>query len=349
MEHKTLIIGFVPLKGTVDKKARELRDDNYFLELLNNFDLGQVCFVEGVSWRESIDQHNPLVIIVFDEWTAKEVKSYKQDVLLYVAQSPSQIFSRKAEIEKKKDAQRQIFAEIAKILEKVKQDGEAELKALRNFAAMSYDDVYKMLVQAIIGDNEENRKKAWDLLRSNDVHSNIIWMRAQLMMEAWNHADAKGKEQFLTITMSDYTENDMVRELGNFTDSEGRVYRQYMFVYPNGQDANFIRRIPIPPKDMEKSAYEGLLRKYETPNALQMMLEVGQSKEAVESWRKSEAIKIMAVLKSWKENPKLIKQELGVLPTHPNYLNEPLLPFELELLKDELKKYNEELYNSMFK
>ena len=56
---------------------------------------------------------------------------------------------------------------------------EEQITIARKFAAMSYNDMYQMLIQAIIGKDERLKKDAWELLMNNNGHKNFIWMRAR--------------------------------------------------------------------------------------------------------------------------------------------------------------------------
>lgn len=281
MSIKTLIIGFVPLKDTTGKKPRELKADQYFKDLLSDFDLGEVHFVEQSQseYQKSIDILNPFVVIVFDEFVAREVKDYKKDVFIYVAIAPRSVFYRKAEIESRQTKQREMFEEIAGLVQRIREDGEENEALVRKTAGTSYQEMYGMLIKALISDRKDLQEKAWDLLTRNDVHSNFIWMRAQMICEVWEHSDGKGKEEFLCMAMDQHIESGAARKIEDFTDGDGQVYHQYMFSYPNGKDANYIRRIPVGFKGQDKYAYEAILNKYETPNGPQMMLEAGDIKK----------------------------------------------------------------------
>jgi hypothetical protein len=253
MQINTLIIGFIPLTDITGKKLREIRDDKYFKEFLSNFDLGEVHFAKFNNYKEIIDKTNPLFIIFLgSEYYANEIQQYKNDALIYVSYDAGQIFYRKAEMEAKKQEQITTFTEIAGLIQKIRNDGEEKLPNVRKFASMSYDDMYEMIKRAIISDKEDLKKQAWELLMNNKGHKNFIWMRAQLIVECWQAADAKGKEEFLTLAMKDHIDNGFARELATHTDEEGIEYRQYEFLFPSGERSFYIRRIPIAPKGMEK-------------------------------------------------------------------------------------------------
>lgn len=278
MSIKTLIVGFTPLEDNSGKKPREIKYDTYFKELLADFQLGEVCFVKRENFREAIDRHDPFIVIVFDEFTAQEVKDYKKDVFVYMTDAPSTIFYRKAGIEEKQKKQRETFQEIAGLVERLQAEDEKGIKAARHYAGMSYQDTYDWLIQMIISDREDLQKKAWELLMRSDGHPSFIWMRAQLICEVWDHGDGKKKEEFLCMAMRQHIDIGSARQLPDFTEADGQVFHQYLFSYPDGSDANYIRRIPVGFTGQDKYAYEALLKKYDTPNGPQVMLEAGDIK-----------------------------------------------------------------------
>jgi hypothetical protein len=141
---------------------------------------------------------------------------------------------------------------------------------------MGHDDLYEMIQQMLISKKPELVQRAWELLNQN--HGEWVWLRARLVVEVWQHSDAKHKEEMLTMTMDDHVKNGMAEQGPNFTDDEGVEYKQYEFKYPDGTYTRYIRRIPTATPEMDKWKYEALLEKYETPNGPRMMLEVGEAK-----------------------------------------------------------------------
>ena len=351
MEINTLIIGYVPLADTAGKKPREIRDDNYFKELLSKYDLGTVYYSNQteLNWKAKVDEVNPLVIIyLVGEYYAGEVKKYKNDALMYVVDDAGSIFYRKAEAEKKKEKHKKIFSEIEGIIKKIRDDGEEEIEGVRKFSAMTYNDMYKMIQKAIIGEDKELSKKAWELLMNNKGHSDFIWMRVQLVCECWEASNAKQKEEFLKLAMKDHIDNGLARELAIHTDEEGIQYHQYEFIYPNGQRTYYIRRIPVATKEMEKYGYESLLSKYETPNGARMLLEVGQMKNEMKKYTDVEAEKIYRVLKEWKADPNKTQRGLNIVDPYGVIHNEPLKERHVEAFKKTLKAWAEDKYLELF-
>jgi len=351
MEINTLIIRYVPITDTADKKPREIRDNNYFKELLSKYDLGNVHHVSQnpITWKAKIDEINPLIIVYLGgEYYAKEVREYKNDALLYLADDAGSVFYRKAEAEEKKEKHRKIFSEIEKMIKKIKEDGEKEVEGIRKFSAMTYNDMYKMIQKAIISEDKELSKKAWELLMNKNGHSDFIWMRVQLICECWEASDAKGKEKFLNLAMKDHIDNGLALELAIHTDEEGVQYRQYEFIYPNGQRTYYVRRIPIATKEMDKYGYENLLSKYETPNGARMLLEVGQMKNEMKKYTDVEAEKIYRILKEWKINPDKTQRELNIVDPEGVFHNEPLKERHITEFKKLLKAWGEDKYTELF-
>jgi hypothetical protein len=148
--------------------------------------------------------------------------------------------------------------------------------------------------------------------------------------------------------MKDHIDNGFARELDIHTDEEGIQYRQYEFIYPNGERSYYIRRIPIATKDMEKFGYENLLSKYETPNGARMLLEVGQIKSEMKKYTDFEAEKIYVILNEWKKNPNKTQRELNIIAPNGIIYDKPLEERHVEAFKKLLKAWAEERYFELF-
>ncbi|HRH23351.1 MAG TPA: hypothetical protein PK295_01845 [Candidatus Magasanikbacteria bacterium] len=274
----TVIIGFTPLTDLSQAKPRQIKEHEYFINLVAQYALGEVHYTEFENYRDIVDKVNPFFIITFDEMTAHSVKEHKKDVFFYVIDSPGSVFYRKATAEEKQERHRKVFEEIVDLIRNINESDEKGVAAIRKYAGMEYKEIYDMLIQMIISDNETARKQAWELLSNNNGHSMFIWMRAQLLTELWSDADGKGKEEFLCLAMKQHIDNGFASKIEDFTDEDGQQYHQYMFQYVDGSDTNYIRRIPFGYKGQGKYEYEALLKKYETPIGVAMMLEAGQLK-----------------------------------------------------------------------
>ncbi len=329
MEIKTLIVGYKPLIENGEKhKSSEIRADNYFKEFLKKFDLGELHFCGFTGYKEIIDQLNPILCIVFGENYAEEISGYKKGIILYVTYSPSEIFWRKKEQEGRIKEQEATFKEIESLLKKIKDEGHKE-EDVRKFASMDYKDWYEMIKQSFLSEKPDLISKAWNLLTNNEGPSMFKWMKVNFLLDCWNASDGKGKEEFLTMAMEQHIENGSAREINIFTEADGIKYRQYMFTYPDGSDSNYIRRIPIA-NDMEKSEYESLLYKYETPTGVQMMMEAGQVKELWEKhksgYNRPTRMKKLLLTSDGFVNPRIGKRFIELIGKDPKNIRVLFIP-----------------------
>ncbi len=345
---RTLIIGYELPLDLAALKSRDRRNVEYFSTFLAEHDLGELHFVTTISYKEKLTSVNPFIAIVFDEWTAKEVKECKKDIFVYVTDSPNIIFYRKAEVVDKQEKQRRLFTEIVGLVQKIRDEGEEQREVTRKVAAMNYNDTYKMIVQMIVSEREDWRKQAWELLNDNNGRSSFVWMRVQLLCEVWEGCDAKGREEFLTMAMNQHIENGLAHALSVFTDLDVQQFHQYMFHYADGSNTNYIRRIPIAQEGQDKHVYDSLLYKYETPNGVQILLEAGQMKQEKEKFLKVESTKIMHVLLEWKSDPTKSKKILGVRAATEDVENEPLTELEVRYFKDKLQAFDPTAFAELF-
>lgn len=267
MDIKTLIIGYTPLpEDTSGLKPAQIRNGKYFKDFLAQYDLEELHFADYVNYKEALDTINPFIVLVCGEYYAREVKDHKKDVFLYVIYDAGSIFYRKAEKDKREEENKGKFKEIEGLIKHLREAEDKEEPIIRKTAAMGYKETYDMLIQAIIGDREDLRKQAWELLTTNGGRGDLIWMRVQMLCEVWDHGDGKRKEEFLCMAMDQHIENGIARKISDFTDSDGQIYHQYMFCFFDGSDTNYIRRIPVGYKGQDKYVYQAILDKYETPN-----------------------------------------------------------------------------------
>ncbi len=272
---KTLIISYEPTSDLAALKPHDRRNAEYFSRLLARHDLGELHFASRQSFREKLDALDPIVIIVFDSSTAGEVSKYKKGAFIYVAESPSSVFYRKAEVEFRQQKNEKIFKEAAALIRQIVDEGEEKLIVARRYAAMSFQDKYDMVVQMLISDREDLRNIAHELISRNDIDPDFIWIRAKLVADVWQSADAKSRQEFLEATMQGHIDNGLAHQIQDFTDADGQVYRQFMFHDLHGEDVNEIRRVPVAKPDQGKYDYETLLSKHETPIGSRADLEAG--------------------------------------------------------------------------
>lgn len=338
MTIKTLIAGYEPPELDILKGA-QLKRHQYFQETLASYNFGEVLFLSLEDAKQKINDIDPLLVFTFYDTEAREIKEVKKDCLLYLIPTYGQIFARKAEVDTQKEKLNRILTEaegvVAEIISGEKDDAE-----LRKFAALSYKDMYDMITKAIISDDEDLKAKAWDLLWGDgEKHSDIIWMRVQMMAETWEHSKGNQLEQLMLMSMERHLDMKLARKMDTFTDADGQQYHQYMFLDPYGGDMNHIRRLPFAKKDEDRYAYEARLEECEIPtNFLRLQLEANQYRKQCDEYLQDECNKIQAVLDKYAENPELCKKELGVNTENKNEARKPLSNDELAILKDNLGK-----------
>ncbi len=344
MNPKTLLVGFV--SKLTKETPSQLRNKAYADEILTTYNLGKVTVCTMDECRSLLCNTNPDVVIVSHSCDADEVKKLKSEAVVYVVAGVSSVFSRKAEVEEKKTENIKKFVDAEETVKRIRDATDEEREQMRKFHAMSYNDTYKMIQKAIIGDNEDLRKKAWDLLWGpGEKSSNIIWMRVQMMAEVWEHSKGKNLEQLMLMSMERHIDQGTARKIDNFIDSNGQEYYQYMFLNPYGDDLNHIRRLPFATKDQDRYAYEALLERSEIPtNYMRVQLEATELRKKWDEHLEVECDKVRKVLDGYEKDPSKSKKELGVMPWEGDGdVKEPLAERDLESLKNFLKKYSDTL------
>lgn len=338
MNPKTFLVDFVP---TLDKQTPgQLRKKAYVDELLA-YDLGEVTTCSLSECKEKGVAEKPDVIICAYEMHAREIKEAIPEAVLYVAEGIGSVFSRKAETAEKMKKNKKIFEDAAETVQRIREATPEEREQMRKFHALSYDEFYQMIQKAIISDDEDLRKKAWDLLWGpGEKNSNIIWMRVQMMAEVWEHSKGESLEKLMLISMERHTDYGLARKIENFTDESGQEYHQYVYIDPFGNDMEYVRKLPRASKDQERYSYEALLEKNEIPkNYMRVQLEADQFKKEVEECRASECAKVRKVLEEYERDPGKSKRDLGVAPQKPEDSELPLTDKELTSLKNFIEKY----------
>jgi len=341
MNPKTLLINFFP--ESTKETPSFLRNKKYAEDLLNTYDLGEVIICNNDTFKEMLVEHDPYIVITTYEVTADEVKTLKPDAMVYLVKAPSSVFCKKLEVDEKIEKQIKTFKEISGMVQKIRESTDEERQVIRRFSSMSYNEMYEMIQKAIISDNEDLRKKAWDLLfGEGERHSSFVWMRVQLMAEFWDHASWKVREELMCMSMQRHIEQGTARKMENYIDEFGNEYHQYMFLDPRGKDANHIRRLPFATQGQDRYAYEALLDKNEIPtNYLRVQVEANTLRKQYDDYLAIECTKIKSVIKEWEENPKKTRKELGVVPWDSSYnVDEPLTELEVESLRKYLDKNN---------
>lgn len=332
MTIKTLVAGYEPPKLDSLKGAQLIRHQ-YFQDTLASYNLGEVLFLSLEEVKKQIHEINPLLVFTFYDTYAGELKEIKKDILLYVIPTYGQIFARKAEVDEQKEKLNRILSEAESVVSEVV-SGEKGDVDLRMFAGLSYKDLYDMITKALISEDEDLKKKAWDLLwGEGEKRSDIVWMRVQMMAECWEHSKGKNLEQLMLMSMERHIDMRLARKMDMFTDADGQQYHQYMFLSPYGHDMNHIRRLPCAIKDEDRYSYESRLEKCEIPtNFLRVQIEANQFRKECDEYLQGECDKIQAVLDKYHENPKLSKKELCVSARSEKEASEPLTKDEYEYI-----------------
>jgi len=275
MTIRTLIVGYEPPSDLAALNPRDRRNAEYFSKLLGEHNLGELHYSSQENFCEKLDALDPIIVIVFDSSTAREVSEYKRDTFVYVAESPSSVFHRKTEVESRQLKNEKIFREAAGLLRQIIEEGEEKLVAARRYAAMSFQDKYDMVVQMLISDDEKIHKMGRELINRNDIDPDFIWIRVKLIADLWQNADAKGRQEFTEAAIQGHVSNGIAHQMKDFTDADGQIYKQFMFHDVHGKDVNEIRLVPVATPDMGKYDYEALFSKHETPIGSRTDLEAG--------------------------------------------------------------------------
>jgi hypothetical protein len=289
MEPVTLIINFKPEIKKETPSA--LRNKEYADNILNKYNLGKVLHCNENDYRDYIKEHNPFVIILTSQFLAEQISEENPDILLFLTDPVTSIFSRKIDIADKQKKQQKVFKNAEELVQKIRESDEKERKEIRKFSSMSYNDLYKMIKQALVGDDEELKKKAWDLLfGKGERHSNFLWMKMQLLCETWEKTDNKGREQLMCMTMDQFIDEGFARKIDSFKDKDGQEYHQYMIINFYGQDTGTIRKIPFGEEKVNQQYdYQALLKENDVPeNFTRMNMELNQIKDQREKFWKDQ-------------------------------------------------------------
>lgn len=270
MKVNTLIIDHTPT-------SRNSKADQYFEDLIKEFNLGDVHFADSDGFKDLMDKINPIIVITFSKVTAEEVKEYKKDNFLYLLDLPVTVLRKK-----KEEEQRNTFKEIEGLVAMMADKNEEEEKAIRGVAGMSYKDTYEMIKEMLRSGKDELVQKAWEMLQQN--HGEWPWMRAQLMIETWKNASAKRKEELLLLTADKCIGDGIAKRGEDVKDDSGNKYRQYIFLDKKGEAVGEVFFVPIATEDMSGSHYGVLAEKCAIRNPLTAQLIVrNRLKEKIKS------------------------------------------------------------------
>jgi len=342
MNPKTLLVDFVP---TITKETpSQLKRRAYAEEVLASYDLGDVTICSMQECRELLLTTDPDIIIASSDYEAQELKKLKPEAVLYVAISASSIFARKAEEETRKEENHKVFTDAARTVNEIRNATPEEREQMRKVHGLSYDEMYKMITKALTSDNEDLKKKAWDLLWGpGEKHSNILWMRTQMMAEVWEHSKGERLEQLMLMSMERHLDHGIAREMDDFEDADGQKYHQYMFLGPYGEDFKLIRRLPYAPKDCDRYRYERMLEECEIPtNFLRLQIEANEIRKRWNEHLEHECAKIERILTQYEEHPESTRETLGVA-SYPEDKDKPLTTEEVTYIQSVLMSLRERI------
>ncbi|MCL5125302.1 MAG: hypothetical protein M1511_12545 [Deltaproteobacteria bacterium] len=119
----------------------------------------------------------------------------------------------------------------------------------------SFEEIYKAVTHLLINGTKEQQAKVWKQL--NEGEGDWVWMKMKVITDAYSAADAKAREEFSMIAISDHLKSGNVVQIEDYTDEEtGIKYRQYR------RRNNLIWRIPYATDGMDKYAYDKALNKH---------------------------------------------------------------------------------------
>lgn len=119
----------------------------------------------------------------------------------------------------------------------------------------SISEAYELVTQVMLSDDKKLIDKMWEFL--NKAEGDWAWVRAKLLTDCYETADAKGREEFCLIALENHIKNNTALALAElFIDVETQIeYLQYLM------SDGTIYRIPIATEKMDKYAYQAALDK----------------------------------------------------------------------------------------
>lgn len=246
METKTLVIGFDPATEQSSLKPIQRKEHLYFCDVFEKHNFGDVYYTDHANWPQRLDEVHPIIVVVFDNYAAQKVKDYKADSFIYVFDSQRKIVRNKTQ-----EAEDNKYKEIENLIKIISEKKDESV--LRKVAAMDYKATYKMVKDMLLSEKPDLIKRAWEMLQLN--HGDWPWMRAQLMMECWNHAKPKVKEEFVMIGVNRWLENGVAVQIEDIVDGENTLHQ---FKLNDGT----IYRVLVATESMGKYSYEELMNKY---------------------------------------------------------------------------------------
>lgn len=116
-------------------------------------------------------------------------------------------------------------------------------------------EAYDMVKQVLLSGDKELIDKTWKFL--NDAPGDWVWVRAKLITDCYEAADAEGKEEFCQLALQEHVDRGDALPLALlFTDEEmGIDYQEFLMA------DGTIYRIPIVTDGMSKYTFQKALNK----------------------------------------------------------------------------------------
>lgn len=136
-------------------------------------------------------------------------------------------------------------------------------KKLTNYPN-SISEAYDLVVKALLSEDEKLISKTWKFL--NEAPGDWVWVRAKLITDCYESADALGREEFCLLALDEHFENGMCLPLAElFVDPETDIeYLEYLMA------SGIIYRVPIARSDMGKYEFQKALEKKFVGDFLEM-------------------------------------------------------------------------------
>ena len=119
----------------------------------------------------------------------------------------------------------------------------------------SISEAYELVTQVLLSDDKKLIDKMWKFL--NKAEGDWVWVRAKLLTDCYESANAKGREEFCLIALETHIKKGAALPLAEiFVDDETQVeYLEYLMA------DGIIYRIPITIENMGKYEYQKALDK----------------------------------------------------------------------------------------
>ncbi len=152
----------------------------------------------------------------------------------------------------------------------------------------SITEAYELVKQVLLSEDDQLINKMWKFL--NEAKGDWVWVRAKLLVDCYETADALGREEFCLLALDEHIKNGTTLPLAElFVDPETEIeYLEYLMA--NGT----IYRIPIVTSEMDKHTFQKALEKkflgdfIETHSSDEVTYTPLDTQEKIEAYNKGE-------------------------------------------------------------